>query len=103
MEFGGKNNHQGTIYHSIILNSKEGKTNVMNLLTNPGLLIGKHRRNTSMRSSITGNPGTIKINPNKMSKEEEMRETEMQKMLHRNLSKKSNRNNGLSRLFHGIK
>lgn len=59
------------LYHSIMLNSKEGKSDLMKLLMNPQRLLGSVKRPTSMVSK----PKMPMIFPKK-TKEDLKKETE---------------------------
>jgi hypothetical protein len=53
VQFKGGSNNQRMIYRPIVLDTKEGKDNVKNLLSNPALLMRKNDRN-ALRSVVTG-------------------------------------------------
>ena len=80
------------LYHSIVLNSKDGKSDVIKFLSNTSLLMGqsekrnKHARTASMVSTPKINSPIVK-----KTREQINVEIEIQRKLHRNISKNSNR------------
>jgi hypothetical protein len=104
VQFKGSQKTQRMLYHSIVLNSKDGRNDVIKFLGNPQQLMGqKEKRNKHVRTQSMVSAPKMNSPMVKKTREEINIEMEIQRNLHRNLSKNSNRQDGLLRLFSGLK